>query len=268
MHDVLTIAGFAIMAAVLISASAQDIRSREVSDAHWVLMGITGIIIMVVRMFDGIVSIERIMVCAGTVMIIADILYDRKCPRHLDILFYAVLATMFVIPLTVSADDIFIGTSLVIPACYLVFAGMFYAGVLKGGADVKCLISLAIVFPVYPEMLGYPVIGIPSSVMPLIMPFPTAVLLVASIFSVSAMVFVIVKNIMRGDTEFPNMLLGYTMNSRDARDSHVWIMDKTNIGNTCHNDRIWVTPKIPFIVPLTAAAIFTALAGNPMFLLT
>jgi hypothetical protein len=31
--------------------------------------------------------------------------------------------------------------------------------------------------------------------------------------------------------------------------------------------RVWVTPKIPFIIPMTASLIFTATVGNLLFLL-
>ncbi|MCL2607008.1 MAG: hypothetical protein FWD92_00390 [Methanomassiliicoccaceae archaeon] len=261
--DMLTLAGFAIMTASMISASIQDVRSREVSDAHWALICGAGMMIMIIRMFDGNVSMERMMMCAGTAMIIADILYDRKFPLHLDVLFYITIAMMFIIPVAVSSDDVFVKTSALIPVCYIMFAAMFHTGVIKGGADVKCLISAAIVFPVYPEMFVYPIIDTPS-VMSLLMPFPVAMLFLASLFSVSAMVFVFVRNIIRGDTEFPNMFLGYTMDSGDTCNAHVWIMDSAH--DTDLNERIWVTPKIPFIVPLTAALLFIVLAGNPVFL--
>jgi prepilin signal peptidase PulO-like enzyme (type II secretory pathway) len=53
------------------------------------------------------------------------------------------------------------------------------------------------------------------------------------------------------------------MNADDVSSAHVW-----PTGDTPDSDgRIWVTPKIPFIVPITAAALFVTFIGNIMFLI-
>ena len=262
MYEISTI-GLIILTAVMISASVQDVRTREVSDIHWLILGVAGIVMTVAGMHDN-VSIERMMIAAGAALIVFDLLYDREWPIRLNAAFYGIMALLFIIPLITSADDTFVMNSMVVPACYLIFAAMFYTGAIKGGADVKCLISVAIMFPLYPEMFGYPLIAVPDSVLSTVISFPLAVLFHASIMSMSAIVFVIIRNIVRGDTESPNMLTGYKINAADAEKAHVWPMKNSSPDA---DGRTWVTPKIPFIVPITAAVLFVALIGNILFLL-
>jgi len=171
---------------------------------------------------------------------------------------------MFIYPVMTAMDDGFVVSSLAVPICYLLFVVLFYGGVIKGGADVKCLISLAIVFPMYPVLYGYPVIGIPEPILSSIVSFPLTVLLYASLFSLLLMVPLMIRNIRLGDTRFPNMLIGYRMSSEDVEAHHVWPMDGKE---DAEDGKVWVTPKIPFIIPITAAVIFTVLIGNVIFLM-
>jgi len=255
--------GLIITMTVLISASVQDIKRREVSDIHWLILGIAGVVIMMAGM-SGHVTAGRIMIAAGTAMIVFDLLYGREWTARLDMMFYALMSMMFAVPLIFSHGDPFVTNAAVIPLCYLIFAAMFYTGVIKGGADVKCLITVAIIFPMYPEIYGYPLIAVPDHVVSAVISFPLAVLFHASLISMSAIVFVIARNLIRGDTELPNMLTGYRMNAADADKAHVWYM-KERSADAC--GKIWVTPKIPFIVPITAAVLFVTTVGNILFLL-
>jgi len=259
-----TAIAFTVLVIALISASIQDRRSREVSDAHWLVICITGIAVMAAAAFSE-PSAERIMICIGSVMIAVNILHDREWPAHREILVNILAVLMFVIPAVTAYGDPFVKASLVIPISYTIFVAMFFTGTIKGGADVKCLISLAILFPYYPEMFGYPLVGIPGYPITLAMSFPLAVLLHASLFSVSAMLLVIIRNMIRGDVKMPNMLIGYKMNISHAEHSHVWPMKGETDPDV--DGRIWVTPKIPFIIPITAAVMFVAFIGNLVFII-
>jgi len=258
-------AAFLIMIVTLVSASVQDIRSREVSDVHWWAICATGIALMVIAALSA-PSAARVMICAGSVMITVNTLHDREWSASREITFNIIAAIMFIVPMITAYDDPFVRNSLTIPLSYLIFVVMFFTGAIKGGADAKCLISLAILFPMYPAMFGYPLIGVPGYPITLIMPFPMAVLLHASLFSISAMAFVIIRNIIRGDTKMPNMLIGYRMDGQEAEHSHVWPMKDGGTSSDA-DGMIWVTPKIPFIVPITAAVIFVAFVGNLIFLI-
>lgn len=261
MNDIVVITGFAVTALTLLSASVQDIRSREVSDIHWYVIGAAGIVSMILST-NGTVTAGRMMVCIGTLMILFDIFHDRGWTRRADVLFYSVIVLMFAVPLASSSDDVFIVSSMTVPVCCLIFVSLFFTGVIKGGADAKCLISLAVMFPSYPVTSFFPLISVPPSLITMFMPFPAAVLFCASLFSAAAMIPVIIRNILRGDTEMPNMFTGYMIDPSDVQRSHVWLMEGQE-----GKERVWVTPKIPFIVPLTAAAVFVACAGNIFFLI-
>jgi len=260
-----TAAAFIITFTVLISASIQDRRSREVSDVHWVIMCATGIAIMLFAAISE-PSVERIMICVGSAMMAVNILHDKERSPFREILLNAIAMLMFFLPAVTAYGDPFIRDSMVIPISYIIFLAMFFTGAIKGGADVKCLISLAIAFPMYPMMFGYPLINIPGYPITMVMSFPLAVLLHASLFSIFAIVPIIIRNVIRKDTKMPNMLFGYKMNRYDAENSHVWPM-KDHGTEREDGERIWVTPKIPFIIPITAAFIFVALAGNLIFLI-
>ncbi|MCL2712079.1 MAG: hypothetical protein FWD37_02225 [Methanomassiliicoccaceae archaeon] len=259
MSEILSMISVAAVTAVLISASVQDIRTREVSDIHWLITGIIGMVMMIICISDN-VTVGRLMICIGSLMILSDILYDRENSLFVNAIFYTILAAMFLIPLISFSGDTFVSNSVTIPVCYLIFLLFFYTGTIKGGADVKCLISLSILFPVYPVMFCCPFIELPSSVITSVISFPLAVLFHAALFSVIAMIPVMIRNIIRGDTRFPNMLSGYMMNKKDVSKAHVWVMSSEEF-----NERVWVTPKIPFIVPITAAVLFVAFIGNIIF---
>ena len=263
MHEIMTAVCLLATAAVLISASVQDIRSREVSDVHWMIIGIAGIAAMFLVMISDAVTAGRLMVCAGSVMILLDILHERKCSKHADVLFYMVAGMMFIIPLITSFDDPFVRNSVTIPLCFVIFVAMFFGGIIKGGADVKCLIVLAMMFPSYPAMFGYPMISVPAAVMPMLFPFPLAVLFYASLLTVLAMLPIIFRNIIRGDTEMPNMFVGHRMPADAAEMSHVWLMDAPGSSD----GKVWVIAKVPFIVPITAAVLFAAFVGNMIFMI-
>jgi len=258
------VAAFVITAMVLISASIQDHRSREVSDIHWMIICATGIVMM---SFTAISepSAERIMICAGSAIITVNILHNAERSPHAEILFNAVALLMFVVPAMTAYEDPFIRDSMVIPISYVLFVVMFLTGTIKGGADVKCLISLAMVFPIYPMMFGHPLIDVPGYPITMVMSFPLAVLLHASLFSISAMIPLIIRNLVRKDTRMPNMLFGYRMNKNDAENSHIWPMKDR--GGDINDERIWVTPKIPFIIPIAAAFVFVTFIGNLLFLM-
>ena len=259
MNEMFTVICLIVSIAALVSASVQDIRSREVSDIHWAIVGTAGIAASVVMISDT-VTLGRLMVCIGSAMILFDVLYEREWKKHHDALFYVTMALMFAVPMMTSFDDIFVRTSMTVPLCFIAFVAMYFGGIIKGGADVKCLVALAIMFPAYPELFGYPMIGVPSSVLPMFLPFAVAVLFYASLFTVIAMLPVIFRNVMRGDTEMPNMFIGHRVPADNAT-GHVWPM-----GGGEKDGKIWVIAKIPFIVPMTVAVSFTVFIGNVFFL--
>jgi preflagellin peptidase FlaK len=112
-----------------------------------------------------------------------------------------------------------------------------------------------------------------------------------SIFSNSVILFLFIPisllifNIAKRNIKFPHCFLGYKMNIQKAREKFVWPLEKIVEGKPKfvympkeydaeeefkefekHNiDKIWVTPKIPFMIPLLAGYICIFIFGDILF---
>lgn len=83
------------------------------------------------------------------------------------------------------------------------------------------------------------------------------------------------------DVEFPQCILGYRMSAKKAKDRFVWPMERIENGKRIKeifpikNQKIdalgdaviWVTPKIPFMVPLLIGFVMSFLVGDLLYLL-
>ncbi|HEC89198.1 MAG TPA: hypothetical protein ENI44_01290 [Thermoplasmatales archaeon] len=157
----------------------------------------------------------------------------------------------------------------------------FQLRIIFGGADAKALMSIAILTPFWPDHIFNP---------PWISPLPFSWV----VFSNSIVLFLaipislLIYNFYRGDRIFPHCLLGYRMDIEKAKNSFVWPLEKivdgkrklrytSHIADPAENwelferhgiKKIWVTPKIPFMIPLLLGFISTFLIGDILFLLT
>jgi archaeal preflagellin peptidase FlaK len=172
---------------------------------------------------------------------------------------------------------------ILIPALMLVFYGLWYAHLIAGGADAKALMTLALLAP-YPIELAAGARTLP------LWPSPLPVTVVT--FANSLLLFVAVPlvffvyNAVRGDVRFPSMLLGYTMSLDRAEGRFVWVSERVDDSGRIHQvllsskqspeeqaeniarlraagrTRAWVTPKIPFMVPLLGGYVAAFLLGD------
>lgn len=165
-----------------------------------------------------------------------------------------------------------------------VFAGFIYGlwwlGLIAGGADAKALMALALLLP-FPLALGE---GIP----PLASPLPGAFIVLGN----SLMAFLLVPlgfalwNIAHGDFRFPHVFLGVKRAASDVRRGHQWpmeVVDETGARKTklfasrmsdediestfervqaLGAERVWVSPKIPFMLPMLAGILLAILVGD------
>jgi preflagellin peptidase FlaK len=151
----------------------------------------------------------------------------------------------------------------------------FQMRLLFGGADAKALMALAILVPIQPVMGDLPIW---SSFMPgswII--FANAIILFLFI-PLSLLLY----NLGKRNLTFPNCLLGYVMSIEDAKQRFVWPLEKIKDGkrrlvympknfdvdeelkafeNLGIKD-IWVTPKIPFMIPLLAGFLASFVLGD------
>ena len=182
---------------------------------------------------------------------------------------------------------------LAIPIMIILGYLFYYTGLLHGGADAKAFMALAILYPFY-LIIGdsIPLISYPPLVaqnLQLVFPFAFLIIMNAAIIQVIvvplAMFF---KNLSRKNFGFPEMLLGFKMNISEVPKKFVWPMEvirenelvmvlfPRKIGEVSDElaelkkrdiRHIWVTPKVPFMVPMLFGLLFSIFVGNIIVLL-
>ena len=213
---------------ILAYASYTDIKTRRASNMLWLIMGSIGAILLAIQYFT--IGFEN--------------------PFYL-IFVPIMIALMYV---------------------------LFQLRLMFGGADAKAIMALAILVPFAPEIIEFPVIKASAISMP------------GSwiIFSNSVVIFLLIPlsllifNLAKRHIEFPHLLLGYRMNISKAKEKFVWPLEKIVDGKrrfaympkefdvkdelqefeNLGIKEIWVTPKIPFMIPLLAGFICSFILGD------
>ena len=189
-------------------------------------------------------------------------------------LFGAVLLLLEYLTVGIENPMILIAIPIMIGFVYL----LFQLGLIFGGADAKALMALAILLPLHPTIYQFPLWG--QSIMPAVW----------TVFSNSIVLFLfipvslLVYNLINKNIKFPHVFLGYKMDISKAREKFVWPLEKIVDGKTKivkmpksfdaseEYDKfekegikeIWVTPKIPFMIPLLGGFVFTFIFGDIM----
>ncbi len=270
--------------AVLLSASVSDWRRREAADIHWAVLMAMGGILFALRLHDAGVPVAAYLSVVSMALMAMDLLWDRDTDARIDLALYmSIIATAVISAFSLRDTDL-LWAYVSMPVMYLVMNTFYYSGVVKGGADAKAVIAIAFLYPSYPVFGDLPLIGIPGGSIPLFLVPAFAVFMLAAILSVLLVIPYTITNIVRHDTEFPLMMAGFRMDIDRAERSHVWPMEDAfgnevtvcmsgtedpdvyrrlrNAGRT----KVWVTPIIPFLIPITVAYAAIILLGNPLFL--
>jgi preflagellin peptidase FlaK len=282
----LTWVRIALALAIMVAASVSDWRSRTASDVHWYIMGAGGSLLFGVQLLDDGASWIFLVCLVLITLVFVDLLRDRRGMFEDGVNFAPLL--LYVLTLLafgyLSLEHFGEGrywTMISIPLLIVFFFVMYQLNVIKGGADAKALIALSLVFPVYPELAGLPVLELNDPAALTMLPFPVLVLFNGAILTLLVPVGMLLLNIVRRDIRFPLMLFGTRMTIEDAKKKHVWPMERVADGKVrtvlfprpddeidwdalqaAGVDRPWVTPKVPFLVPLTLAVPFSLLMGN------
>jgi preflagellin peptidase FlaK len=154
----------------------------------------------------------------------------------------------------------------------------FQLRLIFGGADAKAIMAIAILVPFQPLFFGFPVYYSP-------MPFSWV------IFSNSIVIFLFVPlslfvyNLIKRDIRFPHCFLGYRMPLKKAKEKFVWPLERivdghkrfSYVPHSFESDdvyedfeeiglkHIWVTPKVPFMIPLFFGFICSFVIGDLLF---
>lgn len=278
--------------AVLCYASVLDWRTRRVGNVVWLILSAAAILLLVSRIVFDEAPIEYVLVLVPVLAILADVYgqsQEEKGPRRfLPIIWYlvAIVTTVYLAYLW-AEDDYFAGL-LSVPIMMIVIVVMYMLDIIKGGADAKALMALSVMFPFHPAIGPFPLVESGNSSAELFFPFAFVILVTAAVVVALMPIAFMVRNIAAGDFSFPYGLLGYRLDIEDARRRHVWLMESMEDGvhvrhtrpranedlsveldklaSTGHT-KVWVTPKVPFIIPMTFALAFTVVIGNILFIL-
>ncbi len=175
-----------------------------------------------------------------------------------------------------------------IPVLLLAYQGLYQLGLLRGGADTKALMALTLLVPAYPDLSPFPLLQLPSltrNTLQGLFPFSLVVLVNAAILFLLVPVAYLILNTARGDLELPQALFG-TKAPLDHLPPHVWLMEHVDRSGervavlfpsrakdeseeiaklrAAGADRVWVQPKVPFMVPLLIGFVLSFLVGNVM----
>jgi len=212
---------------LLAYASYTDVKTRRAANMLWVIMAIVGAILLLIQYLDG-----------G----FANIWY-----------------LVFIL--------------IMIALMYL----FFQMRLLFGGADAKALMALAILVPIQATMLGDQL-----PIWKSFMPGSWIIFANATILFLLIPISLLLYNIVKRNIQFPHSLLGYVITVEKAKQKFVWPLEKIKDGKRrlmympknfdideelAEFERqgiteIWVTPKIPFMIPLLIGFLASFILGD------
>jgi archaeal preflagellin peptidase FlaK len=286
----LDILRLAVAIVVMVAASYSDWRTRLASDLYWIVMGCVGLGLIACQVIISGADLRYLIFLLPLGVVFFDIFWERKGIVEdginlVPLLMYLVAVIALVFLAFSFWEELLFWQLLDILIMFGVMILLYQLDVIKGGADAKALIALSLLFPVYPSIGDFPLIPIPNDLFMLIFPFSLLVLFNAAIVSLVVPLGLLVHNLSHGDIKFPAMLLGYKVSMSEAKKRFVWPMERVENGalkfvyfpkEEEENEkilddlaavgatRIWVTPKIPFLIFITVGLVISALVGNPI----
>jgi len=256
-------------------ASYQDWKDRLISPTIWFILGFVAF---------GL-DIYQFPTLAGIVALIPSIILFYEWFFEWEGREKYIQYSLWAIAFGTFAYSIFIGAPSPLIVMFILvalFRGLHGIKILRGRADARALMSIAILQPLYPSFFGLPIFTPPYlNIIELTFPFAFLVLLYSAIASVIFIISLSIKNAARGDFGFPEMFIGYRIPIDEVDKKHVWLMERVEEGEHVlyvHPDshtkedieklkkigreRVWVQPKIPFIIFITIGLIAAYLLGN------
>lgn len=223
--------------------------------------------------------------CVGGVLLLVAAFMDAREREISDAVWIAMLLAALVF-LAVDFNPLMLFTSLIVAS---VLALALYK-LNFGGADIKAIFAIALLFPRYPKFACFPLAGIPPLEI-----FVLSVVTNALILGISAPLTLFVANALRGNFS-PLMFLGIKVpadslrnrkffrlmhaptasTAKSAKCKYVWgglepseeylrqIEDAAKRGIV---KEVWITPELPFVVFLTAGFFTASLLGDFIFML-
>ncbi len=266
---------FIIAIPFFLYASYSDWKERLISPMVWFILGFFAFGIDLYQYH----SLASIIAIIPSIIIFYEWFFEwEKEERIIQYALWTLAIALFAYSITLKADPVLIVMFIML----LVFRGLHAIKVIRGRADARALMSVAILQPTYPFFLSFPVF-VPNyvDIVQLTFPFAFLTLLYAAIASLIFIFAIFIRNIIRGDIGFPEMFIGYRIPIEDVGKKQVWLMERVVNGEHVlyvhpkeHSPedienlkkigrlKVWVQPKIPFIVFITVGLFAAYLLGN------
>jgi preflagellin peptidase FlaK len=293
----LEVAAWGILLAGFAYAAYVDLRTREAPDFLWSALGASGTAVGLLALYpEGTIAWASWLFVAALILehfLPWDVRLEKRrewLPGVVELAAYLLVGAVlaWLVARTGVGSG---GVPTVVIAAYVavvVVRGFFELGLLYGGADAKALIAAAALIPLATGTL----FGLPENAARIatIIPGPLALLMNAALAAAVVPLGLAVRNLSRGEFQFPGSFVGYTIPVRELTERFVWLRDpvfgtptpEEEAVESSEDDRalrsrqraeleaagverVWVTPQLPFLLFLFIGAVLLAVAGNLLF---
>ncbi len=264
-----------------IYASYTDWKERLISTGVWFFLGIISFALLLYQFH----SYVEILAIIPAVILFYEWFVEWKNKIY-SYAFISLALIIFFIAVFLAIEKGVYGITplFVMTVLLILFRALYAAKIIRGRADARALMSIAILQPVYPRHIFsvFP-LWVPRYVelVEITFPFAFLVLLYTGIIFALFLLSLGIRNLIKGHTGFPEMFMGYMLPLEEVNRHHVWLMERVVNGEHVlylnpseHTDEdikalkkigrteVWVQPKIPFVVFITAGLLLAYLLGN------
>ncbi len=291
--EALSASRLVVALAILAVASVLDVRTRKVRNIYWMAMAAVGLALLPVQIAVDGQNWAYLWIALPIVAILLDVFWEgrpgTRLEKYAPTAKYSVAMIAIVVMGYYWGKVVYFQHLLAVPVMMLVVVALYMLDIVRGGADAKALMSLSVLFPVYPVIASMPLVRGETELATIAFPFSFTILVNAAIIvAICVPVGFLLVNVIRGDLRFPNVVLGRRVDVDKVTSGHVWLMERIDKGEHIiytrprRNEdlvkevdllkgagvtRVWVTPKIPFMVPMLASLVLSAVVGNFLLLL-
>jgi len=266
---------FIIAVPFFLYASYSDWKERLITPLVWFFLGFIAFGFDLYQFY----SVEGVIAIIPSIIIFYEWFFEwEKRERFIQYGLWVISMILFAYSVTLEVHP----ALLVMFIMLILFRILHKIRIIRGRADARALMTIAILQPLYPEFFNFPFFK-PEfiEIVELTFPFAFLTLLYTAIVSLIFILLLFLRNLLRGDVGFPEMFIGYRLSLEEVNKKHVWLMERVENGEhvlyihpkehknedlislkKIGRNKVWVQPKIPFIIFITIGLVAAYLLGN------